>query len=52
MIPHKTYIPHIPAFVHLVCFLQPNTILRLDHFHDIFFRPLLCSALFHFQCLY
>ena len=22
MIPHKTYIPHIPAFVYLVCFLQ------------------------------
>ena len=24
MIPHKTCIPHIPAFVYLVCFLHPK----------------------------
>ena len=51
MIPHKAYIPHIPAFVYLVCFLS-LCILPSDHFHGIIFRPVLCSALFHFQCLY
>ena len=34
MIPHKTYIPHIPAFVYLVCFYS-QSILRSDHFHGI-----------------
>ena len=51
MIPHKTYIPHIPAFVYLVCFYSQSKLLS-DHFHDIIFRPVLCSALFYFQCLY
>ena len=51
MIPYKTYMPHIPAFVYLVCFYS-QIILQLDHFHSIIFRPVLCSALFYFQCLY
>ena len=51
MIPHKTYIPHIPAFVYLVCFYS-QSILQSDHFHSIIFHPVLCSALFYFQCLY
>ena len=51
MIPHKTYIPHNPAFFYLVCFYS-QCILQSDHFHDINFRLVLCSALFYFQCLY
>ena len=51
MMPHKTYTPHIPAFVNLVCFYS-QSILQSDHFHGIIFRPVLCSALFYFQCLY
>ena len=51
MIPHKPYIPHIPAFVYLVCFYS-QIILQSDHFHGVIFRPVFCSALFYFQCLY
>ena len=51
MIPHKTYIPHIPAFVYLVCFYS-QSILQSDHFHGIIFRPVLCPALYYLQCLY
>ena len=51
MIPHKKYIPHIPVFLYLVCFYS-QSILQSDHFHGIIFRPVLCSALFYFQCLY
>ena len=51
MIPHKTYIPnipHIPAFVYLVCFYS-QSILSWYHFQGIIFRPVLCSALFFFS---
>ena len=51
MIPHKTYIPHIPAIVYLVCFYS-QSIRQSDHFHGIIFHPVLCSALFYVQCLY
>ena len=51
MIPHKTYIPHFPAFVDLACFYS-QSILQSDHFHGIIFRLGLCSVLFIFQCLY
>ena len=39
MIPHKTYILHIPAFVYLVCFYS-QIILQSDHFHGIFFEEM------------
>ena len=51
MIPHKTYKPHIPAFVYIVSFFS-QSILQSDHFHGIIFRHVLCSLLFYFQCLY
>ena len=35
MIPHKTHMPYIPAFVNLVCFYS-QCILQSDHFHGIF----------------
>ena len=46
MIPHKTYIPHIPAFVYLICF-HSQSILQSNHFN--IFRPVLCSALLLFS---
>ena len=45
---HKTYIPHIPEFVYLVCFYS-QSILPSDHFHGFIFRPVLCSAFFLFS---
>ena len=42
---------HIPAFVYLVCFYS-QIILQSDHFHGIIIRPVLCSALYYFQCLH
>ena len=44
MIPHKTYIPHIPALVYLVCFYR-QSILPSDHFNGIIFPQF--SALHH-----
>ena len=46
MIPHKTCILHIPAFVYLVCF-NSQSILQFDHFRGIIFCPVLIS-LFYF----
>ena len=46
MIPHKTYIHHIPAFVYLFCF-HIQSILQSNHFN--IFRPALCSALLFFS---
>ena len=47
MIPRKTYIPHIPAFVYLVCFLQPKYT-AVGSFSWHYFQPssLLCISLF------
>ena len=45
MIPHKTYIPHIPALVYLVCFYR-QSLLPSDHFNGIIFPQF--SALHHF----
>ena len=38
MIPHKTNIPHIPAFVYLVLFLQPKNA-AVDLFSWYYFPP-------------
>ena len=47
MIPHKTYIPHIPAFVYLVCFLQPKyTAVGPFSLHYFLSSSLLCIILF------
>ena len=40
IIPHKTYIHHIPAFVYLVWF-HSQSIPQSDHFQGIIFRPVL-----------
>ena len=45
---HKTYIPHIPAFVYLACF-HSQSILQSDHFHGIIFHPVLCSSILFFS---
>ena len=52
MIPHKTYILHIPAFVYLVCFLQPcYTAVRSFSWHYILPSSLLCIILFSVSVL-
>ena len=48
LIHHKTYIPHNPAFVYLVCFQSQNK-LQLEHFHGILFRPVIYSAFLYFS---
>ena len=52
MIPHKTYIPNIPEFVYLVCFLQPEfTAVGLFSWHYFLASSLLCIILFSVSIL-
>ena len=47
MIPRKTYIPHIPAFVYLVCFLEPKyTAVGSFSWHYFPSSSLLCIIFF------
>ena len=47
MIPRKTYKPHFPAFVYLVCFLQPKyTAVWSFSWHYFLSSSLLCIILF------
>ena len=52
MIPHKTNIPHIPAFVYLICFLQ-STYTAVGSFTKHYFpsSSLLCITLFSVSIL-
>ena len=52
MIHHKTYILHIPAFVYLVCFLQPKyTAVGSFSWHYFLPSSLLCIILFSVSIL-
>ena len=52
MIPHKAYIPHIPAFVYLVCLLQPKyTAVGSFSWHYFPSSSLLCIILFSVSIL-
>ena len=52
MIPHKMYIPHIRAFVYLVCFLQPKyTAVGSFSWHYFSSSSLLCIILFSVSIL-